>query len=204
MRVGRRYGRSGAGQAAAEQHRFIPLPEDDPLPPEDHCPALSVDSVAHLYRTHEPRLTRFLRRRLDPERVPDMLHHVFLRFLGLGPEKQARIVSTEAYLIRSARNLARDEHKSALRRDVHHHLSEDEAILAAPCQIAALEARGMLHRIECSIEKLKPVTRQIFLAHRLDGYSYREIAESTGLSVKAVEKHMSRAIAHIDRTLTAR
>jgi RNA polymerase sigma-70 factor (ECF subfamily) len=51
---------------------------------------------------------------------------------------------------------------------------------------------------------LKPITRQIFLAHRVDGYSYGEIAERTGLSVKGVEKHMSRAIAHIDRAFAQR
>ena len=62
----------------------------------------------------------------------------------------------------------------------------------------------MLNRIEQAIGTLKPITQQIFLAHRLDGYSYAEIAELTGLSVKAVEKHMSRAIAHIDRSLAPR
>lgn len=38
------------------------------------------------------------------------------------------------------------------------------------------------------------MTRNVFLARRLDGYSYVEIAERTGLSVRAVEKQMSRAI----------
>ena len=38
-----------------------------------------------------------------------------------------------------------------------------------------------------------------FLAHRIDGYGYAEIAHRTGLSIKTVEKHMSRAIAALDR-----
>lgn len=68
-------------------------------------------------------------------------------------------------------------------------------------QVAVLESRDMLRRLEAAISKLKPKTRAIFLAHRLDGLSYAEIAELTGLSVKGVEKQMSKAIAKIDRLL---
>lgn len=59
----------------------------------------------------------------------------------------------------------------------------------------------MLRRLEAIMLKLKPRTRAIFIAHRIDGLSYAEIAERTGLSVKGVEKQMSKAIAHIDRML---
>ena len=48
--------------------------------------------------------------------------------------------------------------------------------------------------------KLRPITREIFMAHRLDGLSYAEIADRTGLSVKGVEKHMSKAIAQVTRS----
>ena len=189
---------------ANRHRRSVALNVDDPLAPQDHCPSPDANSVARLYRDHGTMLTRFLRRRLAGEGASDLLHHVFARFLALAPHKRAAIRSTEAYLRQSASNLVRDERKLALRRSAGQHLPESEVCLTAPCQIAALEARDVLNRIEQAIRKLKPITQQIFLAHRLDGYSYAEIAELTGLSVKAVEKHMSRAIAHIDRTLTSR
>ncbi len=47
--------------------------------------------------------------------------------------------------------------------------------------------------------RMKPKTREIFLAHRLDGMSYAEIAEVTGMSVSGVEKQMIRAIAQLAR-----
>jgi RNA polymerase sigma-70 factor (ECF subfamily) len=53
--------------------------------------------------------------------------------------------------------------------------------------IAVLESRVLLRRIELAFSKLKPKTREIFLAHRLDGLSYAEIAQRTGLSVSGVE-----------------
>ena len=68
-------------------------------------------------------------------------------------------------------------------------------------QVAVLESRDTLRRLEQAMGKLKPKTREIFLAHRIHGFTYAEIAERTGLSVKGVEKQMSKAIAKIDRLL---
>lgn len=69
--------------------------------------------------------------------------------------------------------------------------------------IAALEARDQLRRLEASLDRLSTKTRSIFLAHRRDGMSYKDIANEAGLSIKAVERHMSKAIAHIDRVMRA-
>jgi RNA polymerase sigma-70 factor (ECF subfamily) len=62
-----------------------------------------------------------------------------------------------------------------------------------------LEARDMLLRVEAAVGRLKPRTRAIFLAHRIEGLSYADIAGRMGMSVKGVEKQMSKAIASIDR-----
>ena len=201
---GGRKGATATSTAAAGYRRFVPLAADDPLPPDDLPSARSSQGVAELYRTHGRVLSGFLRRHVGGDRAPDLLHHLFSRFLRLSPEQRSKINCQEAYLKSAARNLVRDERKTAMRHAADRHVPEQDVALQAPCQIAALEARDMLCRIEQSIQKLKPLTRQIFLAHRLDGYSYGEIAQQTGLSVKGVEKHMSRAIAHIDRTLAER
>jgi RNA polymerase sigma-70 factor (ECF subfamily) len=64
-----------------------------------------------------------------------------------------------------------------------------------------LEARDMLRRLEGAVAKLPLRTREIFLAHRLDGLTYTEIAARTGLSVKGVEKQMSKAIHQVRRVM---
>jgi RNA polymerase sigma-70 factor (ECF subfamily) len=59
----------------------------------------------------------------------------------------------------------------------------------------------LLKRLEAAVLALPRKTREIFMAHRIDGLSYGEIAKITGLSVKRVERHMARAIYGIDRGL---
>lgn len=103
-----------------------------------------------------------------------------------------------------AHNLIRDRAKLRHRRSVNLHVEYDENLVPALDQQRALEARDMLQRIEQSMLRLPVKTREIFLAHRLDGFSYAQIAERTGMSVKGIEKQMSRAIAHLDRTLGPR
>ena len=43
-------------------------------------------------------------------------------------------------------------------------------------------------------------TREIFLAHRLDGHSYAKIADITGLSIRQVERYMAKAIYQLCRS----
>ncbi len=62
----------------------------------------------------------------------------------------------------------------------------------------------LLARIEAALLTLPRRRRAIFLAVRLDGTSYAELAERTGLSIRQVEREVARAIAHIDRRLERR
>jgi RNA polymerase sigma factor (sigma-70 family) len=52
----------------------------------------------------------------------------------------------------------------------------------------------LLRRLEDAVGSMPRKQREIFLAHRLDGMSYAEIASRTGLTVRQVERQMSRAI----------
>ena len=118
----------------------------------------------------------------------------------MAPGKLGRIEQPEAFLRHVSTNLLRDWGRaSAIRQRARLtlELASDHHI----DQVAVLESRDTLRRLEFAVGKLKPKTREIFLAHRLHGFSYAEIAERTGLSVKGVEKQMSKAIAKIDRLL---
>jgi RNA polymerase sigma-70 factor (ECF subfamily) len=59
----------------------------------------------------------------------------------------------------------------------------------------------LLRRMEDAARNLPKLQLQIFLAHRLDGMPYEEIARRTGLSVRRVERHMAKAIYKIFKQL---
>lgn len=173
-----------------------PLAEGDPLPPDDRVPFSPRPDLESLYRAHRPRVLRYFRRAVSAEAAADLCQLLFVRLSTCFKERT--IANGEAYMQRSATNLAADHLRAELRRpriDAFSAVPEP----VGPDPVAALEARDLLRRIEAAIAGLKPRTREIFLAHRFDGLTYREIAARTGLSVKTVEKHMSRAIARIDR-----
>ena len=156
--------------------------------------------ASDLYREHSTGLVRQLVRHTGcGEAARDLAQEAFLRFLRLPSWRVGLIDQPEAYLRQISTNLARDWGRSRARQrcsDTPQFAREGQID-----QVAVLESRDTLRRLETAISTLRPKTRAIFLAHRLDGLSYSEIAEMTGLSVKGVEKQMSKAIAKIDRLL---
>jgi len=184
---------SGASPAA-------PLPALDGSSPGDEQADERI-RVQELYRAHSASLVRRLARRTGcSELARELVNETFLRLLRMAPGNVARIERPEAFLSHVSTNLLRDWGRAAaLRRR-----SQPALELVSERQldqVAVLESRDTLRRLELAIEKLKPRTREIFLAHRIHGFTYAEIAERTGLSVKGVEKQMSKAIAKIDRLL---
>lgn len=177
------------------------LDEGDTPPVHDRVG--QVDLLDTLYREERPSLLRFLCRWTAHDKAEDIVQQLFSRMSASQDEGRAHIHAPTAYLRQAARNVLRDEARAAARTGSHHHVPIDDVIIAGDDPIAALEARDRLARIEDAVMRLKPLTREIFLACRIDGYSYAEIAERTGLSVKGVEKQMSRAIKILGRHLRA-
>ena len=63
------------------------------------------------------------------------------------------------------------------------------------------QQQELIERLQAIMLRMPRLRRQIFIAHRLDGMAYVEIARGTGLTVRQVERHMARAIADLDRGL---
>ena len=62
----------------------------------------------------------------------------------------------------------------------------------------------MLELMEAALLALPRLTREVFLAHRLDDLSYGEIATITGVSTRRIEREIARALIALDRALSER
>ena len=183
--------------------RVLDEPDEDGPPAHAGCTTEDLVDLEALYRDQSPRLLRSLTRRTaNAEDARDLMQEIFCRVAGLAAGANLQVIERpQAYLSRIATNLLRDRAKRAARRLQDSHVPADDVPLVGTDQQRLLEARDMLQRVEAAVLRLRPKTREIFMAHRVEGLSYGEIAQRTGLSVKGVEKQMSKAIAAIDRML---
>lgn len=67
-----------------------------------------------------------------------------------------------------------------------------------------LEMKEFDNRLQESIASLDEKNRVVFLMNRIDKLTYNEIAERLGLSVKAVEKRMGKALSFLKERLEVR
>lgn len=145
---------------------------------------------------HFPRLEKILRRRgRSREDAEDLIQETFLRvkqYLDEGGE----IRQPEAFLVSTALNLSRDA-----RKHEHRHLYSSWAIEeflipdSGPSPEDMVEADEQAARLKRALATVGPRAKEIFLLHRLHGFSYKQIAEYCGLSQSAVEKYIARAAA---------
>ena len=177
--------------------------EGEPVLPDDRLvPRDEQALLAELYRSESPKLIRILSRRTsNREDAQDLVQDIFFRFARLRESWPSSLDRPQAYLRRIAANLLKDRSKADHRHSVALHVVAEEEALPGFDQQRLLESRDMLNRLEAAMMRLRPRTREIFMAHRIDGLTYSEIAERTGLTVKGVEKQMSKALMQLDRVL---
>lgn len=134
-----------------------------------------------------PTIFRYLRRLLDsPVHAEDLLQETFMK-LHLQMVSGAKIQNVRAWLFRVATNLARDKYRSELRSQVQNPL------WPPPSNVIDLHARiegcQVVHRV---LRQISPRMRQILLLSS-EGFSYREIAEVTGVELSYVGVLLQRA-----------
>jgi RNA polymerase sigma-70 factor (ECF subfamily) len=64
-----------------------------------------------------------------------------------------------------------------------------------------LELKEFNAKLQGAIEKLNEKNRTVFLMNRIDGLTYKQIAENLELSIKAVEKRMKNALSELKETI---
>ncbi len=173
---------------------------DASLPQDDLCgaSALGSDESARLHAL----LIRYVRRHWPHEAdIEDLAQEALLRLL----RASVRAENAEAYVVQIASNLMRDRARRNQSRQVDRHTSLDDNIEYLPSEEPGCErvyeSRRRFDRFRAALAGLPPRCREVFLLQRYEGLTYTAIAKRLGISVSAVEKHMMRALLHLQTRL---
>jgi RNA polymerase sigma-70 factor (ECF subfamily) len=130
------------------------------------------------------------------DEAADLVQDVFARVAG--SHQRHRLINPGGFLRRIAQNLLIDRSRKKVRDNIIllPLVEASDAPLAA-AQENELHAQDLRAIYQEALRVMPEKTRRVFLMHRVDECSYREIHEQLGISIATVEYHMMRALTHI-------
>jgi RNA polymerase sigma factor (sigma-70 family) len=162
---------------------------------------------------HQGRLRSFIRKRVANEaEVEDVLQDVFYELVE-AYRLMKPVQHLSAWMFRVARNriidLFRKKKSDALRND----LADDEEgepllleeFLPSPDAgpESAFARSVLLEEIEAALDELPDEQREVFIAHELLGYRFKELATKTGIGVNTLLSRKHYAVLHLRQRLRA-
>jgi RNA polymerase sigma factor (sigma-70 family) len=178
------------------------------------------EQIANAVSRERGRLRAFIRRRvLDEGEAEDILQDVLYELVAAYRRLQP-LEEVGAWLFRVARNRITDFFRkkravpiSALAESVEA-LGESLDGAAAPvleelllpaddAPDVALAREVLLDDLAAAIEELAPEQREVFIAHELEGASFKQLAERTGIPLNTLLARKHYAVKHLRRRLQA-
>jgi len=177
--------------------------------------ALESDQrISEVVKREQFRLRNFIRRRVpDPRDAEDILQEVFYELVEAN-RLLMPIEHVTGWLFRVARNRIIDLFRKnkpesfsdiavAGNDDADDELPAFEDLLPSPdAGPEALYARSvLLHELELAVDELPEEQRKVFVAHELEGHSFKEITSETGVSVNTLLSRKRYAVLHLRERL---
>ncbi len=167
--------------------------------------------ISEVVKREQSRLRNFIRRRVpDPRDAEDILQDVFYKLV----EANRLLMPIEhltGWLFRVARNRITDlfrkqkpvSFSETAVADEDDELLQLEDLLPSPdAGPEALYARNLLlEEIELAVDELPEEQREVFVAHELEGRSFKEMAAETGVSVNTLLSRKRYAVRHLRERL---
>lgn len=159
-----------------------------------------ISEVVQRERRH---LLQFIRNRVDDQGdAEDLLQDVFYELIE-AYRLMKPIEQVGAWLYRVARNRIIDRFRKQRPESIEEAPRRMEELL--PSREAGPEAayaRSVLvEELEAALEELPNEQREVFVAHEMEGRSFRQMAKETGLSVNTLLSRKHYAVLHLRRRL---
>ena len=173
----------------------------------DHMALEQDQRISDVVKREQSRLRNFIRRRVpDPRDAEDVLQDVFYRLVEAN-RLLMPIEHVTGWLFRVARNRITDlfrKKKPELFSDAASEDEEGEALQIEdllPSPDAGPEAlyfrNLLLDELALALDELPDEQREVFIAHELEGRSFKELAEETGVSVNTLLSRKRYAVLHL-------
>jgi len=175
-------------------------------------PILMTDrdrEITAVVRRERSRLGNFIRRRVpDPADAEDILQEVFYEFIDAYRLPDS-IEQASAWLFRVARNRIIDRFRKRREQPLDQGSEQggegDEEghrlDLILPSTDAGPEAAyarsALLRALQQALEELPQSQREVFVAHELEGLSFRDMAARTGVAVNTLLARKHQAVLHL-------
>ena len=163
-----------------------------------HTRKVPEDPIEALYRTERARLTGFARRKgASEDEAEEVVQEAFFKLARYGCGEKIR--NDIAFVRTIIVNLIRDKYRVAGHRPAHIQYDEltHEPQSEAPEPEMALSAQQELKLTLQDINQLPVVTREVFLAYRLNQHTYNQIADDLGITIALVRRHLRDALLHL-------
>jgi len=167
--------------------------------------------IAQTVAREQGRLRNFIRRRVsDREDAEDILQDVFSELVE-AYRLMKPIEQVGAWLFRVARNRIIDRFRKRREEPSSQQIAEDGELLMLedllPSPAAGPDAEYartvLLEELEDALDELPQEQRQVFVAHEIEGRSFRELAAETGVSVNTLLSRKHYAVLHLRERLRA-
>lgn len=169
--------------------------------------------ISEAIEREKPRLRNFIRKRVaDESDAEDVLQEVFYELVE-AYRMMKPVEQVTAWLFRVARNRITDLFRSKKRELSSNPAGETvgeedllwEDLLPSPDAgpESAYARSVLLEEMDAALDELPKEQREVFIGHELLGYSFKELAERTGVSVNTLLSRKHYAVLHLRERLQA-
>ena len=167
--------------------------------------------ISEVVKREQSRLRSFIRRRVpDPADVEDIVQDVFYKLVEAN-RLLMPIDHVSGWLFRVARNRITDLFRKKQPESFSDARVEDEDgdvlrvedLLPSPdAGPEALYVRGvLLEELELALDELPDEQREVFIAHEIEGRSFKELSAASGVNINTLLARKRYAVLHLRERL---